>query len=66
MIKYLLKKYWIHLVFILLINIPIIIFATVRTNYALILKGGTDKFESVVEIETNYKEEGSFSTIYVV
>ena len=66
MIKYLLKKYWIHLVFILLINIPIIIFATVRTNYALILKGGTDIFNSVVEIETNYKEEGSFSTIYVV
>ena len=66
MIKYILKKYWIHLVFILLINIPILIIATTRTNYEIILKGDTTKFNSVVEVDTNYIEKGSFSTIYVV
>ena len=64
--KYILKKYWIHIVFMLIIYIPILIITITRTNYSLILKGDTQKFASVVEIESDYKEEGSFSTIYVI
>ena len=64
--KYILKKYWIHLTFLLIIYIPILLIATIRTDYSLILKGDTQKFNSVVEIESDYKEEGSFSTIYVI
>ena len=64
--KYILKKYWIHIVFILIIYIPIIVITTTRTNYSLILKGDTTKFNSVVDIDTDYIEEGSFSTIYVI
>ena len=64
--KYILKKYWIHLTFLLIIYIPILLIATIRTDYSLILKGDTQKFNSVVEIESEYEEKGSFSTIFVI
>lgn len=65
-IKEALRKYWIHLVLLLAINIPIIVICSIRTNYSLILKGDTSPFDSVVEIDTDNKEEGSFSTIFVI
>ena len=64
--KYILKKYWIHLTFLIIIYIPILLITTIRTDYSLILKGDTQKFNSVVEIESDYIEKGSFSTIYVI
>lgn len=64
--KYLLKHYKYHLIFILLIYIPIILICTIRTKYNIIAKGDTAKFESVVDVNTNYNQEGSFSTIYVI
>ena len=64
--KYILKKYWIHITFILIIYIPILVLTLTRTNYYLILKGDTAKFESIVEVDTNYEVKGSFSTISVI
>ncbi len=64
--KYILKKYWIHITFILIIYIPILILTLTRTNYYVVLKGDTKKFESVVEIDTDYEIKGSFSTISVI
>ncbi len=64
--KYFFKKYWIHLVFLLIIYIPILIITITRTDYALTLKGDTKVFNSVVEVNSDYVEEGSFSTIYVI
>lgn len=64
--KYLFKRYKFHLLFLLIIYIPIIIICTVRTKYNIILKGDTAKFDSVVEVIDGYSESGSFSTIYVI
>lgn len=64
--KYLIKKYWIIILFASIINIPIFILGITRTNYSLTLKGDTTKFNSVVSIDTNYVQEGSFSSIYVI
>lgn len=64
--KYLLKKYWMLLVFAAIINLPILILGTTRTNYSLTLKGDTTEFNSVVSIDTENEEKGSFSSIYVI
>jgi PDZ domain-containing protein len=64
--KYLIKKYKLYIFLALAINIPIILICTIRTNYGVISKGDTVEFTSVVNIENGYKEEGSFSTIYVM
>ncbi len=53
------------LIFVFLIT-PFITILVFRTNYTIILKGDTIKFESVVEIDTKNEEKGSFSTIYVI
>lgn len=64
--KHILKKYWLILVFALIINVPIFIVGVTTTNEEIILKGDTVPFTSVVEVDTDYEEKGSFSTIYVV
>ena len=64
--KFLFKKFWLLIFFNILIGVPIWIFCAYRTNKYLILKGDTTKFESVIDIETDNIEKGSFSTIYVI
>ena len=64
--KYLLKKYWIHFLFILLITIPLFLICAIRTNKYIILRGGITPFNSIVEIDNSNKQEGSFSTVYVI
>ena len=64
--KYLFKKFWILILIFTIINVPIFILCVLRTNYSLTLKGDTVEFTSVVEVDSPYKEAGSFSTIYVV
>ncbi len=64
--KFLIKKYWLLLVFAIVINIPIFIVGVTTTNQEIVLKGDTVPFTSVVEVDTDYEEKGSFSTIYVV
>ena len=64
--KYLLKHYKFHIIFITIIYIPIILICTIRTKYNIISKGNTEKFESVVDVDTDYTQSGSFSTIYVI
>lgn len=64
--KYLFKKYWMILVFALIINVPIFVLGITRTNKALTLKGDTTIFNSVVSIDSQNEEKGSFSSIYVV
>lgn len=64
--KYILKKYWYIFIMALIINIPLMILCTVRTDKSIVLKGDTTIVEDFVEIENAYKAEGSFSTIYVI
>ncbi|MGM9969508.1 MAG: S16 family serine protease [Anaeroplasma sp.] len=64
--KYIAKKYWLIAIIAIVINLPIVLICTIRTNYSLILKGDTVIFDSVVEIDTDYEQKGSFSTIYVL
>ena len=64
--KYLLKHYRFHILFISLIYIPIILICSIRTKYNVISKGDTEPFESVVDVNTDYEQSGSFSTIYVI
>lgn len=64
--KYLLNKYKIILIIALLINIPILIMGTIRTNKSIILKGDTTLVSSLITVEPQKEEKGSFSTIYVV
>ena len=60
------KKYWLLIVIALIINIPILVFCCVRTDKTLTLKGDTTIIEKFVEIDREYTEEGSFSSIYVI
>ena len=64
--KYILKRFWMVIALALIINIPLLIIGTVRTNKSVLLKGYTTNINSIVEIDTDYKEEGSFSSIYVI
>lgn len=64
--KYFFKKYKLFIFIALAINIPLILISTIRTNNGVIAKGDTVEFNSVVDIETDYEELGSFSTIYVM
>lgn len=64
--KKLLKRYWMIIVFALIINVPIIVLGVTRTNKEILLKGDTTKINSFVDVDTNYEELGSFSSIYVV
>ena len=63
--KYFVKKYWVIIIFTLIINIPLICLGTIRTNKEILTKGFTTKFDSVVNVETEYEEKGSFSTTAV-
>ena len=63
--RYIFKKYWYILLIALAVNIPLLIFTTVRTNKYIITKGGITNFSDIVKVDTDYKQEGSFSTIYV-
>lgn len=62
---YLLKKYWYYFVIVLAINIPLLILTTYRTNKYILTKGGVTDFSNIVDVDTDYKEEGKFQTIYV-
>ena len=64
--KHIIKRFWIVICFALMINIPILVFGMTRTNQSVLLKGDTTNVNSIVEIDTEYKEEGSFSSIYVI
>lgn len=63
--KYLLKKYWIIIFIALIINIPMLVVGTTRTNHEITTKGGTMPVNNVISVNSNYKEEGSFSSLYV-
>ena len=60
------KKYWLLIVLALIINIPILVFCCVRTDKTLTLKGDTTVIDKFVEVDRDYTEKGSFSSIYVI
>ena len=64
--KEFLKKYWLVLLIASIINIPILVLCCVRTDKTVTLKGDTSIIEKFVEIDNDYIEEGSFSSIYVI
>ena len=63
---YLFSHYFKPLLLFILIICPFAVILVYRTDYAITLKGDTQKFESVVEIDTKNEEKGSFSTIFVI
>ena len=50
----------------LIFNIPILLLCCIRTDKTLTLKGDTTVIEKFVEIDREYTEVGSFSSIYVI
>ncbi len=66
MFKKFIKKYYVILIFALIINLPILIMGTIRTNKDITIKGDCENINGFINIDTNYAEEGSFSSIYVV
>lgn len=64
--KYFIKKFYLVIVAALIINIPLIVCGTIRTNKTVTLKGDTTIVRDFVEVENAYSAAGSFSTIYVI
>lgn len=60
------KKYWIVMCIALLINIPLLVLCTYKTDKSVLLKGDTTNINSLVDIDTDYEESGTFSSIYVI
>lgn len=64
--KYFFKRFWIIIAVAILINVPLLILGTIRTNKTVTLKGDTTIVRDFVEIENAFQAEGSLSTIYVI
>ncbi len=64
--KYFIKKFFLVIVVTLIINVPLIVCGTLRTNKTVTLKGDTTVVDNFVEIDNAYKSNGSLSTIYVI
>lgn len=64
--KIFLKKYWLILIIAFIINLPILLICCIRTDKTVTLKGDTTIIEKFVEVDREYEEKGSFSSIYVI
>ena len=64
--KIFIKKYWLLFLIATIINLPILILCCVRTDKTITLKGDTTIIEKFVEVDREYTEVGSFSSIYVI
>ena len=63
-LKFYIKKFWV-LFPVFIVSLFLFTVGVIRTNRAIILKGDTVEFTSVVNINTGNEQKGSFSTIYV-
>ncbi len=66
MFKKFIKRYWLILAFALLINVPIVLLGAIRTNKEVDLTGDTQNINGFINIDNEYIEEGSFSSIYII
>lgn len=64
--KYLLKRFWYIFALAILINIPLLVMGTIRTDQTVIMKGDTTLIDNFVEIEGANPAQGSLSSIYVL
>lgn len=64
--KQVLKKLWIVLCLCMLINIPILVVGVLRTDKSATLKGDLTDITSLVEIDDENEQKGTFSSIYVI
>lgn len=64
--KQIIKRFWLVICFAVIINIPILVLGIIRTNKTVTMKGDTTNIQKVVEIDTDYEQVGSFSSIYVI
>ena len=64
--KTIIKRFWIVILLAVIINVPILVIGTYRTDKTITLKGDTTNIKSLVEVDNEYTEEGSFSSIYVI
>ena len=66
MIKKIIKKYWILLFFVLLINIPIFLLGIIRTNKEITNTGDLIDVSTYLQVENKKEQKGSLSSVYVV
>ena len=64
--KTIIKRFWIVILLAVIINVPILVIGTYRTDKTITLKGDTTNIKSLVEVDNEYTEKGSFSSIYVI
>ena len=64
--KYFLKKYMLLILIAFVINLPILLICCIRTDKTVTLKGDTTVIDKFVEVDNEYVEKGSFSSIYVI
>lgn len=59
------KRIWITALALLIPYIFILVICIKRTNEQAILPGGLTKVSSLIDVQTDYEEKGSFNTTYV-
>lgn len=64
--KQIIKRFWLVICFAIIVNIPILVVGLVRTDNRVLMKGDTTNIQNVVEVDTDYEQVGSFSSIYVI
>lgn len=60
------KKEWFFIVFLFLLNLPLLITGLWFTNKSVTLKGDISPVNESIEVEGDYSTSGTFSTIYVI
>ena len=60
------KKYMLLILIAFVINLPILLICCIRTDKTVTLKGDTTVIDKFVEVDNEYVEKGSFSSIYVI
>lgn len=60
------KRIWISALALLIPYIFIMVICLYKTDYEAIMTGGISNVENLIEIESDYKEEGSFNSVYVL
>lgn len=60
------KRFYIIISILSCFSLFLLICGCIRTNQSVLLKGDTTDITELVEIDTNYEQKGSFSSIYVI
>lgn len=64
--KYIIKKYWILLLIGIIISSPLLYLGTAKTDKSIILPGDTTYVDGLVDIDSDFDFDGSYSSIFVI